>query len=89
MGQKGYSTDEVVRRGEELYEEAIRASIEPGNVGKYLVIEIESGDYEMAADHLTAGRGVRSRHPEGVFYGMRIGYPALAKIGGRWGQATR
>jgi hypothetical protein len=89
MGQRGYATEEIVRRGEELYQGSIRARVEPGNEGMYLVIDIESGDFEVAEDHLTAGRGVRARHPKGVFYGMRIGYPALAKIGGSWGHAHR
>jgi hypothetical protein len=84
MNQQLYTKEEVVRRGKELYELKIRPQVEEGNIGKILVLDIETGDYAIDEDHLTADRLVRERHPDGVFYGMRIGFPSLGKIGGSW-----
>lgn len=85
MNQQLYTKEEVVRRGKELYESRIRPQVdEETHKGKILVLDIESGDYAFDEDHLAAHRQVRERHPDGVFYGMRIGYPALGKIGGGW-----
>jgi hypothetical protein len=89
MAQAQYSKEEIVRRGEEWYEREIRAKVEEGNIGKYLVIDIDTGDYEIDEDHLTAARRAQAKRPGAVLYGMRIGYPALGKIGGGWGNVNR
>ena len=84
MGQVRYTPEEIARRGEELYDQQIRQKVEPGNLGKILVLDIETGEYEIDEDHLAANRRARARRPDAVLYGLRIGYPALGKIGGSW-----
>jgi len=85
MDYTNYPYGEVSRRGQEIYERQIRAQIEEGNKGKILVIEIESGDYELDADAIEAAHRAHAKHPDGVFYAIRIGYPAFSKVGGAWG----
>jgi hypothetical protein len=85
--QPKLTTQEIIRRGKELYEREIRTKVEEGNKGKTLVIDVDSGDYEIDEDADAATRRLLARHPGGPFYGMRIGYPALGKIGGGWGTA--
>jgi hypothetical protein len=89
MGHPRYSKEEIVRRGEELYQQGIRQKVEPGNKGKILVIDIETGEYEIDSDHLAANRRARAKHPDAALYGLRIGYPALGKIGGSWGEVKQ
>ena len=89
MGHPRYSTEEIVRRGEELYEDGIRAKVEQGNTGKILVIDIETGDYEIDDDHLQATRRALAKHPGAALYSLRIGYPSLGKIGGGWAAVQR
>lgn len=88
MGHPRYSKEEIVQRGEALYQSDIRAKVEPGNKGKILVIDIETGDYEIDDDHLKATRRALAKHPGAALYGLRIGYPALGKIGS-WGNLNR
>ena len=48
MGHPRYRGEEVCRRGREIYKSSIRAHIdEQANRGKPLIIDIETGDYEM------------------------------------------
>lgn len=85
MGHPRYSGEEIVRRGKEWYEKEIRAKVDAkGNKGKYLVIDIETGEYEMDPDHLAAIRRARAKHPDAALFGIRVGYPTLGKIGGGW-----
>lgn len=84
MGHPRYSNEEIVRRGEEIYERDLRAMLEPGNVGKVVVIDIETGEYEVDEDEVAAARRALVKNPGATLYGTRIGYPALAKIGGGW-----
>lgn len=74
---------EIDRRGEELYQERIRALVEtPENLGREIVIDVETGDYEIDADGLSASLRLLARHPNAPLYGVRIGYNAVYTLGG-------
>jgi len=72
---------ELARRGEEYYERVLRSKLEPKHVGEYLVLEVESGDYELDASQIAALDRAEAKHPESVFYIMRVGYTAAGGIG--------
>jgi hypothetical protein len=82
MPQPSYTPEEVARRGRELYETSIREKVEAGNQGKVIVIDIESGDYEIDPDHLTAAERALAKNPDAVLYATRVGFRALGRIGG-------
>lgn len=69
----GHTTEEVARRGQELYERKIRREVEPEHDGCFLVVDIESGDYEIADDDLTASDRMLVRRPDAMLYGLRVG----------------
>ena len=55
----------------------LRPQIEtPENIGKLIIIDVGSGDYEIAGDNLgfKASAQVRERHPDADQKGLRIGY---------------
>ncbi len=85
MGHPRYSTEEIVARGQQLYDDKIRPKVELGNIGKILVVDIETGDYVIDDDHLRATDLALAKRPDAALYSVRIGYPTLAKIGGGWG----
>ena len=74
---------EIVQRGKALYEQQIRAQVEAGNFGKVLVINVNTGEYEIDPDHLTASSRSAAKFPGAPLYAMRIGAPALGRIGSR------
>jgi hypothetical protein len=47
MGHPRYSTQEIARKGKEIYDRHLKEILETANVGKLLVIEVETGDYEL------------------------------------------
>ena len=81
MSHPGYTTEEIVRRGRELYEREIRPKVETGNKGKILVIDIETGAYEIDSDQLAAAERALAKHPDAALFAMRIGYPTMGRIG--------
>jgi hypothetical protein len=83
MPQAQYTSDEVVDRGEEIYEREIRAKVEPDHIGEFLVLDIVSGRYVVDADEMAALRRARAEHPEGVRYLKRVGFRAAHRIGAR------
>ena len=81
MDHVRYTKDEIVARGKTIYEQQIREKVEPEHVGKFLVIDIETGEYEMDEDGNAASLRAYRKKPAGVRYGMRIGHPAWGRIG--------
>jgi hypothetical protein len=77
------SGEEVARRGEELYQESLRDKLEadPENIGKIVVVDLESGDYEVDDFSIAASKRLQARHPDGHRYAMRIGYDAVYGFG--------
>jgi hypothetical protein len=75
--------DEVVDQGEAIYRERLQAHLEPGNIGKFLVIDINTGEYEMGDDHSATLKGALAKRPDAVLCGLKIGYPATARLSGR------
>ena len=77
------SNEEIDRRGQNLYDRQIRAQVEtPENIGKQIVIDVETGEYAIDEDGLKASRRLMARHPDAALYGLRIGYNAVYTIGG-------
>jgi hypothetical protein len=78
-----YSKEEFARRGDAIYEKDILPKLAAKDVGKFLAIDIETGDYEMAADEMKAGDKLCARLPEAQIWMVRIGHAAARNFGGR------
>jgi hypothetical protein len=83
MPQTQYTLEEIAQRAEEIYRRSIRDKVMPQEKGKFLVVDIESGDYEVDEDDLAAEDRLRARRPDGVFFGLRVGYKTAYTLGGR------
>jgi hypothetical protein len=84
MPYPGHTTEEVARRGREIYEREIRATVETEHAGRFLVMDVRSGDYEIADEDLEASERLLARRPDALLYGQPAGEPGRpsARIGG-------
>ena len=82
MPQTEMSSQEIARRGWDIYLKEIRPQVIDQHRGEFLMVDVESGDYAIGKSLLAAEDILKSRHPEGRFYGIRIGYRAAYTIGG-------
>lgn len=77
------SREEVARRARQLYESGIREQVEvEENIGKMVIIDIETGDYEVDETGLKAARSLSAKHPYARLFGICIGYNVAASLGG-------
>lgn len=77
------SREEVARRAKKLYESSIRQQVEvEENIGKMVIIDIETGDYEVDETGLKASRNLSKKHPNARLFGIRIGYNVAVSFGG-------
>lgn len=84
-----YTSQEVESQGEAIYEQQIRAIVEVENKGRFLVIDIETGEYEIDEDDLIATKHLLARQPNAILYGLRVGYPSAYRLGGRFAVEKR
>jgi hypothetical protein len=80
MPQTHYTKEEVVERGEAIYERDLRAQVEPAHRGKFIVIDIESGDFEIDEKAYAATERLAARHPDAARCLLRIGAPAAFNL---------
>lgn len=81
--QPRYSANETARRGDAIYERAIRPQVEATDYGRVVAIDIETGAYAIDDTALAAARRLRTQHPQAAVWFVRVGHRALHRIGGR------
>jgi hypothetical protein len=76
-----YSKEEFARRGDEIYERDVRKYLKKSDEGKFAVIDIETGDYEIDADELIAQDRLLSRKPDAQVWVTQVGSRFARRFG--------
>lgn len=80
--QPRYGREEFARRGDEIYERVVLPQVGGADKGKFVVIDIETGDYEIDRDELAASDRLRARKPGAQCWLRRIGFSYTRRFGG-------
>ena len=67
--------EDIATVGRAMYAE-IREEMEANHWGKMVVIDVNSGDYEIGDDDLTTTMRLFERRPDALTWGERDGYSA-------------
>jgi hypothetical protein len=78
-----YTKEEIARRGREIYEREIRPRLDRDQDGRFLVVDVRTGRFEIADDELTAFDRAGQDNPDGLLFGLRVGSRAAHRLGGR------
>jgi hypothetical protein len=81
--KRRYSKEEFARRGDAIYERAVRPHLKPKDNGKFAAIDIETGEYEIDADDVEVMERLSKRVPSAQIWLVRIGSRYLDRIGGK------
>ena len=73
--------DELASLGRNIYDKQIRPALRPEDHGKFVAIDVETGDFEMDEDDYAAVTRLRSRIPTADIWLVRAGYPTTCRIG--------
>ena len=82
MPHPRFTNEEIARRGEEIYASRLRAQLEEEHKGQVVIIDIESGNYEIGHDSLAANKRALAKCPGAALYGIRVGYDVVESLGG-------
>jgi len=65
--------EEIVKKGEEIYQRKFKTKYEPSFNGQFLVIEIESEEGFLGNTSVEALEKAREKYPQRLFYIKKIG----------------
>ena len=82
MAYSDDTSDAIITRGEEIYQQD-REELESQHKDKIFVVDIETGNYEIADEDLVATERLPAKNPDAVTYGLRIGFGSIYKLGFR------
>jgi hypothetical protein len=73
--------DELAVLGGTIFDRQVRPALRPEDDGKFVAIDVETGDYEVNEDDYAAVARLRARKPAADVWLMRAGYPTTYKMG--------
>jgi hypothetical protein len=78
--KRRYPKEEMRKRGEAIFAKTIMAKVKGRDRQDYVVIDIETGDFEVDADNLRACQRLRERIPDAQIWARRVGSRYLHHI---------
>jgi hypothetical protein len=73
------SLEQLARLGAEVFDRQVRPCLRPEDEGRFVALDIESGEYEVADDDAAVER-LRLRLPEAEVWLERAGHPTAYQI---------
>lgn len=83
-----YSKEEFARRGEEIFARDIQPQLKGVPARHFVLIDIETGDFEVDENELAASDRLRARRPNGQVWMRRIGSRFACRFGSHRRLAT-
>ncbi|MGL4461138.1 MAG: hypothetical protein ACRDD1_10840 [Planctomycetia bacterium] len=68
------------RRGQEAFDRLVKPKLRPEDDGKFVAVDIDSGDYEIDADDYQATGRLMERVPGARIWLLRAGRPTTYRI---------
>ncbi len=76
---KAKEIEKIAAAGEKIYAR-LKHKYEPRHHGKFLAIDVESGDVYLANDGAKAAELARQEHPNKIFYLVKIGFETAESV---------
>jgi hypothetical protein len=80
--KRRYSKEEIAKRGNAIYEDKVRPNLKKKDHGKFVAIDVGTGEYEIAADLLKACDRLEARVSKPQTWSVRVGSKYLFSFGG-------
>jgi hypothetical protein len=76
-----HTPDELARLGGQIFDQQVRPALQPADDGKFVAIDVGTGDYEIGEDDYAAVARLRLRKPAADIWLVRAGYPTTYRMG--------
>jgi len=75
--------DEFATFASAAYERLVKPKLQPEDHGKFVAIDVDTGDFEIDEKDVNAALRLRARRPTARAWLERVGYPTAYVIGAR------
>ena len=83
MATRTYSVHEIETLADAIYRERVHPDLDSVENGTFVVIDVESADFEIGDEDTVATRLLLERRPTAVTYAIRVGHrAAYSHLGG-------
>lgn len=72
--------EELARLGSDVFDRQVRPGLRPEDDGKFVAIDIATGDHEIDPDDYAAVARLRARRPSAEIWLGRVGQPAAYRM---------
>jgi len=79
-----YNREEIARRGDEIYEREVLPNLRPEDEGKFALLDIATGAYEVDRDEIAASDRLLARHPDAQVWVRQVGSRYARRFGARF-----
>jgi len=73
--------EQIAEKGESLYREKLKAILEPAQNGRFVAIEVVSGEHYVGDTIIEAVEAARKKYPNRLLHTIKIGYEGVYKLG--------
>ena len=84
VSEPRYSKEEFARRGDAIYDQDVSPHVGPDDEGKFVIIDIETGAYEIDRDELAASDRLLARRLDAQMWTRRVGSRYARRFGPRY-----
>jgi hypothetical protein len=81
--KRPYSKEEFARRGDAIYEADVLPRLTAADEGKFVAIDIETGNFELDVNELATCDKLSARIPDAQIWLVKVGSRYLHRFGGR------
>ena len=80
MTDSRYSPDELVRLGNEIMKQRVEPTLHAEDHGKFVALDVLTGEFEIDEDDYTAVARLRLRKPNADMWLARAGFPTAYQM---------
>ena len=77
-----HTPDELSRLGGQIFDQRVRSALKPTDNGKFVAIDIETGEYELDKNEMRAADRLRKRVPDAQIWLVHVTLGYLHRFGG-------
>lgn len=81
MEEEILTPEQISENGVKIYQDKLKSILEPTQIGKFVAIEVVSGEYFIGETILEAIQKGKEKYPNRLLHTIKIGYEGIFKMG--------
>ncbi len=75
-----HSLEDLATLGKDVFDRLVTPQLRPEDDGKFVALDVDTGDFEIDADDYSAVMRLKTRSPDAETWLIQVGQPATCKM---------